>query len=118
MDIELPRSVQRKILTPDGEALGISNRWQAGQYCLILTKVGLVGCGIYDVEVCTEFNLAVAIAKGTPAKPLVEPEDLFDAKIVRMSEPAKLMGIKEGMTGRDALAILLKVQATRDQANQ
>ena len=51
--------------------------------------------------------MAVAIAKGTPAKPLVEPEDLFPAKIVAVSEPAKKLGIEPGMTGQEALARLL-----------
>ena len=33
--------------------------------------------------------MAVAIARGTPAKPLCEPEDLYQAKIVEASEPAQ-----------------------------
>jgi uncharacterized protein YunC (DUF1805 family) len=111
MQLALPRSVQRKIQTPTGEALGISNRWHKGQYCAILTKTGIVGCGIYDVEVCSEFGLAVAIAKGTPSKPLVEPEDLFESKIVRTSEPAQKLGITPGMTGREALDIMLQAEA-------
>ncbi len=51
--------------------------------------------------------MAVAIAKGTPAKPLVEPEDLYNARIVAVSEPAKALGIEPGMTGSEALAKLL-----------
>ena len=111
MELPLPRSVQRKIQTPAGEALGISNRWHKGQYCAILTKAGIVGCGIYDVDVCSEFGLAMAIAKGTPAKPLVEPEDLFESKIVRTSKPAAELGITVGMTGREALDILLAAES-------
>jgi uncharacterized protein YunC (DUF1805 family) len=68
----------------------------------------MVGCGIFDVEVAGEFGMAVAIAKGTPTKPLVEPEDLFGAKIVAVSEPAKELGIVPGMTGSEALAKLLE----------
>ncbi len=67
----------------------------------------MVGCGIFDVHVAGEFGMAVAIAKGTPAKPLVEPEDLYNAKIVAVSEPAKALGIIPGMTGSEALAKLL-----------
>jgi len=103
----LPRSVSRPIQTPEGEALGLSNRWLGGQYCAILTKAGLVGCGIYDLAVADEFRMAFALAKGTPEKPLVEPEDLLAARIVKVSARARGMGVQEGMSGAEALRILL-----------
>ncbi len=95
------------LVTPHGEVLGTSFRWPGGQYCAIHTARGLVGCGIYDVAVAGEFGLVVAIARGTPAKPLCEPEDLYEAKIVEVSEPARRLGIEPGMTGLQAVAKLL-----------
>ena len=70
----------------------------------------MVGCGIYDMRIASEFALAVAIARGTPDHPLVEPEDLFDAKIAEASQPALSLGIEPGMTGREAVEILLKAE--------
>jgi len=110
MAVELPQADQRVIKTDHGQALGTSYRWPGGQYCAIHTGRGLVGCGIYDVNVAGEFGLAVAIAKGTPAVPLVQPEDLFEAKIVDASEPAKALGISPGMTGLEALNKLLDAE--------
>jgi uncharacterized protein YunC (DUF1805 family) len=107
MSDPLPRTISRPLQFKNGCAVGISNRWHKGQYCVILTEAGLVGCGIYDVKTAGEFGQAIAIARGTPQKPLVEPEDLFEAKIVDASEPAKALGIKIGMNGRDAVEILL-----------
>ena len=107
MSDALPRTISRPIQFKNGCAIGISNRWHKGQYCTILTEAGLVGCGIYDVEVAGEFGQAVTIARGTPQKPLVEPEDLFDAKIVDASARAKELGIRIGMTGREAVELLL-----------
>jgi uncharacterized protein YunC (DUF1805 family) len=107
MSDTLPRTISRPIQFKNGCAIGISNRWHQGQYCTILTEAGLVGCGIYDVKVAGEFGQAVAIARGTPQKPLVEPEDLFEAKIVEASPPAKALGIQVGMTGREAVELLL-----------
>ena len=104
----LPQAVQRTLDTPHGAAIGSSYRWPGGQYCAIHTARGMVGCGIFDVHVASEFGMAVAIAKGTPAKPLVEPEDLYQAKIVAVSEPAQRLGIAPGMTGTEALEKLLK----------
>ena len=73
----------------------------------ILTAAGIVGCGIYDVRTAGEFGQAIAIARGTPAKPLVEPEDLFEALIVDLTPKAREMGIELGMTGRQAVEKML-----------
>ena len=103
----LPRSISRPLQFKNGCAIGISNRWHKGQYCMILTEAGLVGCGIYDVKTAGEFGQAIAIARGTPEKPLVDPEDLFGAKIVDLTPRARELGIQVGMTGREAVEILL-----------
>ena len=107
MSDALPRTISRPLQFQNGCAIGISNRWEKGQYCSILTPAGIVGCGIYDVQTAGEFGQAIAIAKGTPANPLVDPEDLFDAKIVDMTPRAKELGVEVGMKGRDAVECLL-----------
>jgi len=107
----LPRTVSRPLQFKNGTAIGISNRWHKGQYCTILTEAGLVGCGIYDLKTAAEFGQAIAIARGTPQNPLVEPEDLFNAKIVDATPQAKGLGITIGMTGGEAVEILLAASA-------
>ena len=109
MNIKLPKSTIRPIEFEHGTGIGISNRWNQGQYCSILTEAGIVGCGIYDIETAAEFGQAIAIAKGTPDNPLVEPEDLFDAKIVGMTPKAESFGICIGMRGRAAVELMLQV---------
>lgn len=111
MNLSIPQARQEIIETPFGQALGSSYRWSGGQYCAIHTARGFIGCGIYDVHVAGEFGIVVAIAKGTPAKPLCEPEDLFQAKIVDASEPAKKLGIVPGITGLQALEKLLAAES-------
>jgi uncharacterized protein YunC (DUF1805 family) len=106
--LSLPRSTQRVMRFNNGEAIGISNRWAGGQYCTILTQAGLVGCGIYDVQTAAHFNQAVAICRGTPTCPLVEPEDLLSARIVDATPQAKALGIAIGMTGQQAVEFLLQ----------
>lgn len=108
MNEELPRTTNRKLQFKNGTAIGISNRWQGGQYCSILTSAGIVGCGIYDLVTPAEFGQAIAIAKGTPQCPLVEPEDLYEAKIVGRTPLAAQMGIEIGMTGRQAVELMLQ----------
>lgn len=108
MSDKLPRTTSRELQFANGTALGISNRWEKGQYCSILTRVGIVGCGIYDLKTPAEFGQAIAIAKGTPAMPLTEPEDLFEAKIVGVTPQAAALGIQPGMTGREAVELMLR----------
>ena len=105
---QLPRTTKRELAFANGTAIGVSNRWEQGQYCSILTRAGIVGCGIYDLKTAAEFGQAIAIAKGTPAKPLVEPEDLFEAKIVGVTPKAEAFGITPGMTGREAVELMLQ----------
>ena len=107
MNESLPQTISRPIQFKNGCAIGISNRWQKGQYCSILTEAGIVGCGIYDIKTAGEFGQAVAIAKGTPEAPLVDPEDLFEAPIVDATPKAKQLGIEIGMSGHDAVELLL-----------
>ncbi|MDA1055545.1 MAG: DUF1805 domain-containing protein [Planctomycetota bacterium] len=107
MNASLPRTISRPLQFKNGCAIGISNRWKQGQYCSILTEAGIVGCGIYDVKTAGEFGQAIAIAKGTPENPLVDPEDLFEAKIVDMTPKARELGIEIGMSGHDAVELLL-----------
>ena len=103
----LPRSISKPMQFRNGCAIGMSHRWHKGQYCSILTEAGVVGCGIYDVKTAAEFGQAVAIARGTPAKPLVDPEDLLEARIVDATPLAQQLGITTGMTGREAVERLL-----------
>jgi uncharacterized protein YunC (DUF1805 family) len=102
----------------NGCAVGISNRWRNGQYCMILTEAGLVGCGIYDVKTAAEFGQAVAIARGTPQNPLVNPEDLLDARIVEATPQAQKLGVQIGMSGREAVELLLAGTSPVQDASQ
>jgi uncharacterized protein YunC (DUF1805 family) len=104
----LPTSIHRAMAFQHGSAIGISNRWKNGQYCAILTHAGIVGCGIYDLKTPAEFGQAIAIARGTPAKPLVNPEDLLGAKIVGLTPQAEALGIRAGMTGAEAVELMLQ----------
>ena len=89
-----------------------------GEYCKILTAAGLVGCAIFDVGVAAEFGDSIAIVKGTPGKPLVEPEDLLDARIVGVSPKAQSLGVRLGMTGREAVETFLAVPEEQSSGGQ
>jgi uncharacterized protein YunC (DUF1805 family) len=107
-----PIAEQRQIETPHGPAIGASYRWNGGQYCAIHTARGVVGCGIFDLASADTFGMAFAIARGTPQKPLSQPEDLYQARIVGVSNAARRLGIVEGMTGLEAVGKMLSVSTS------
>lgn len=90
-----------------GSAMGCSYRWPGGQYCAIHTDRGIFACGLYDCKIASQFGIVLAVARGTPAHPLREPEDLLLARVAEISEPAGKLGIGVGMLGSEALEILL-----------
>lgn len=107
---DLPRVTDRVIETPVGQAIGHSARWEGGQYCALISRKGLIGCGAYHVPTMEHFGQAVAIARGTPANPLCEPEDLYAARIVEATRQAQELGVCVGDTGLQALAKLLAAE--------
>ena len=63
MSDTLPRTISRPLQFKNGCAIGISNRWHKGQYCVILTEAGLVGCGIYDANIGTIMHTLFDVAE-------------------------------------------------------
>ncbi len=104
--------VENKIIETEwGSCVGHRAQWDGGQYCALITNRGIVGCGAYDVACLDGAGQIVAISRGTREKPLVHPEELFDARILDLTSHARSVGIREGMTGSEALKILLELDA-------
>ncbi|KXA99067.1 hypothetical protein AKJ40_04045 [candidate division MSBL1 archaeon SCGC-AAA259M10] len=104
----MPKIVTETVEVETGYATGLSVQWADGQFVVIVSDNGVLACGAIDVEVMEEFDNVIAVAEGTPEKPLVMPEDLLNAKISRTTGKAEAMGIKPGMSGKEALEKMLK----------
>jgi len=85
------------------DSQGLQVSWQGGQFVMIVTERGLVSCGVIDKEVMGRFGAAVAIARGTPQKPLVTVDDLLGARIADVTREAASYGVEVGMSGKEAL---------------
>ena len=68
---------------------------------LIKGKSGFLGCGYINVEVADRVGDAAVIVSGVKTF-----DDMYAAKVVKVSKQAVELGVREGMTGREALAHL------------
>ncbi|MHA1275432.1 MAG: DUF1805 domain-containing protein [Promethearchaeota archaeon] len=87
-------------------AQGIEASWEGGQWVAIICDKGMISCGAFDVELMEKHNQCIAVAYGSADKHLVTCEDLLNARIQGITKLARELGIKEGMTGREAIKIL------------
>ena len=65
---------------------------------LIKATHGFIGCGYFDVETANKLQEHVGIVTGVKTF-----DDMLEAQIVRCSNSAETVGIRKGMTGREAL---------------
>lgn len=98
MKIEVKEIPTKKI-----EAKGLEISWQDGQFVMIITDMGIISCGILDIEVANKFNFLATVSRGTIDCPLKTTEDLLAAKILEVSYRAKQYGIEVGITAKEAL---------------
>lgn len=91
----------KKIKIGDKQTEGVNVFTGNVNILLIKAKNGLLGCGYFDVGVANKFDDAMAVVTGVKSF-----DDMLKAKVVKVSNKAKELGVKEGMVGEDALAIM------------
>ena len=69
---------------------------------VILAAHGLLGCGYISVDTAAKVGDALAVVSGVSGY-----EDMLRAAVKAVSPAAEALGVRSGMTGRDAL---LKMQ--------
>jgi uncharacterized protein YunC (DUF1805 family) len=68
---------------------------------LIKAKLGLLACGYIKIEIANKVGDVCAIVTGVKSN-----EDMLLAKVVAVSEEAVKLGVKENMTGQEALLLM------------
>lgn len=81
--------------------IGISITGKKAPILLIVAEKGLLGCGYFSIETADKIGDALAIVSGVSTF-----EDVLNAEIKKVSSEARRLGIKEGISGREALKIL------------
>ncbi|MDY6987138.1 MAG: YunC family protein [Thermodesulfobacteriota bacterium] len=69
----------------------------------VTTDTGMVGCGAFDVAALDNFSYPAARVRPTRGSSIATTEDLFVGEVKDANEAATSLGVKIGMSGREAL---------------
>jgi uncharacterized protein YunC (DUF1805 family) len=72
----------------------------------VVTDVGMVGCGAFDVAALNNFGYPAARVKPTRGSSIATIDDLLNGLIKEANDAASRLGIKAGMSGKEALDLL------------
>lgn len=68
---------------------------------VIRTEKGMLGCGYLSLGAAEKFGHALAIVRGVS-----NYDEMLAATVQEVSAAAAALGVKSGMTGREALALM------------
>ena len=89
------------LILNDKEFFALKVPTEHSNILLLQGSRGFLGCGYFSVETANQLDEAVAIVRG-----VANYEDMLSARIVEVSRKAQALGIKIGMPGDEALALL------------
>jgi uncharacterized protein YunC (DUF1805 family) len=72
----------------------------------IKTDVGMVGCGAFDVAALDSFSYPAARVRPATGPSIVDTDDILKGIVKEANRSAMGRGIRNGMTGRQALELL------------
>ena len=93
-------SLTRKMTDAYIIPLGIAN------IVAVLTDVGMVGCGAFDVAGMDKLDYPAAKVGGKQGGPVVTIADLLEGIVREVNQAGVKRGIRTHMTGREALELL------------
>jgi uncharacterized protein YunC (DUF1805 family) len=70
---------------------------------LVVTDVGMVGCGAFDVMAFDAFDYPAVRVKSTSGNPIATIDDLLAGVVKDANAEATKLGINIGISGREAL---------------
>ena len=98
--------VNEKVQLTSKQAEGYVIPLGAINLVMVITDVGMVGCGAFDVAALDGFNSPAARVKSTTGGGIASIDDLLEGEVKNANRAAKALGIQERMSGRDALDLM------------
>jgi uncharacterized protein YunC (DUF1805 family) len=72
----------------------------------VVTDMGMVGCGAFDVAALNNFSYPAAKVRPSKGDSIASIEDLMAGIVKEVNPAAERLGLKAGITGREALEML------------
>ena len=73
---------------------------------VVVTDGGMVGCGAFDVMALSSFRYPAARVRPSKGSYISSIEDLLEGIIKEANQAAEKLGVRMGMSGREALDLL------------
>ncbi len=99
-------SVHRKVQLANKQADGYVIPFRNVKIVCVITDVGMVGCGAFDVIALDSFACPAVKVKSSTGKPIATIDDLLQGTVKEVNAEAGKLGIRAGMTGQEALDLL------------
>ena len=96
VEVQLTRKVAEGFIIPLGPANLVA----------VMTDVGMVGCGAFDVAALDSFSYPAARVRPAIGPSIIDTDDILKGIIKEANRSAFGRGIRTGMTGRQALELL------------
>lgn len=72
----------------------------------VVTDVGMVGCGAFDVTALNNFGYPAAKVRPSSGSSIATIDDLLAGIVKEVNPAAEKLGLKVGITGKEALELL------------
>lgn len=94
---------QKTVKLAHKDAQGIVIPLGPANLVAIITDVGLIGCGAFDVAALDSFSYPAAKVRPAIGPSIVSTDDILTGIVKEANRSAMGRGIHNGMTGREAL---------------
>lgn len=98
--------IQEKVAYRGGDADGYVIPLGPANLVLAVGGRGMVGCGAFDVLALDKFDYPAARVKPGRGASIASIEDLLAGEVKDANAAAKRLGVKAGMSGKEALDLL------------
>jgi len=72
----------------------------------VVTDMGMVGCGAFDVAALNNFSYPAAKVRPSQGDSIASIDDLMVGIVKEVNPAAEKLGLKTGITGKEALEML------------
>jgi uncharacterized protein YunC (DUF1805 family) len=97
---------QKKVRLSTKEAEGFVIPLGPANLVAVKTDIGMVGCGAFDVAALDSFSYPAAKVRPAVGPSIADTGDILTGIVKEANRAAMSRGIKNGMTGKQALELL------------